>query len=62
MVLAAIIARAHLVAGCRRPWHALSLGGSPGWIMDAPAPSVAGMTAPAVEIDPALKPRRVTRG
>ena len=56
MVLAAIIARAHPVARCRRPWHAPSLSGSPGWIMDAPASSVVDVTAPAVESDPAMKP------
>src|SRR5690348_14801031 len=53
-----------LVSTTRPFWagRAADGSGSRGWIMDAPASSVAGMTAPAVESDPALKPRRVTRG
>jgi hypothetical protein len=62
MVLAVAIARARLVARRRQPWHVPSLSGSPEWILYALATSVADMTAPAAESDPALKPWQVTRG
>jgi hypothetical protein len=62
LIIEHFLRAARLVTSHRRSWQALSLSGSPGWIMDALASSVAGMTVAAVESDPALKPRRLTRG
>jgi hypothetical protein len=56
LIIEHFLREARLVTSRRRPWPALSFSGSPGWIMDALASSVAGMTVPAVESDSALKP------